>query len=365
MKRFVFTFVSLLSAAIAVIGQNHSANPAASKKSSIVCRSDSGNRWLSEKHRACVTNALVWLRKNQNTDGSWGDTHPGALTGLALLSFLAHGETPESTAYGYTIAKSVEWITENGAKFEGRLNMAKQFSGAAAYEHGIATYALCEYYAITKDDHVLPVLRQAVGHIVTGQNEGGGWRYSYDKSPGDLSITGWQIQALKAAQQTKLDIPGVEAALDKAVKFVASLKGEHGGFGYTTPEDNYGLTGAGIFCSLLWKGERGELYKGMVWLLDETEKNRPVKYNGETANLYAWYFHTQACLFFGGSAWTKWNRWFQDEIINAQSEDGSWPIPAAKGFGPQGDPGKNGQVYRTALCTLMLETFYRYIPTWQ
>ena len=84
---------------------------------------------------------------------------------------------------------------------------------------------------------------------------------------------------------------------------------------------------------------------------------------GDTGAVGALGTRVSGLRMFGGSAWTKWNRWFQDEIINAQSEDGSWPIPAAKGFGPQGDPGKNGQVYRTALCTLMLEIFYRYLPT--
>ena len=285
------------------------------------------------------------------------------MTGLVLLSYLGHGETPESYTYGQTVTKAVDWIIENGAKFDGRLNMAKQFGPAAAYEHGICTYALCEYYTMTADKRVSPVLKQAVGHIIAGQNEHGGWRYTYDKSPGDLSVTGWQIQALRAALLTQLDLPGVQPALDKAAKFVASLKGEHGGYGYTTPGDQYGLTGIGIYSSLLLEGARGDVRKGLEWLLEETEKNKPVKYNGENANLYAWYYHTRAFLFFGGSAWTKWNRWFQDEIINAQSDDGSWPIPAAKGFGPQGDPGKTGQVYRTALCTLMLTTFYRYLPT--
>ncbi len=284
------------------------------------------------------------------------------MTGLALLTFLACGETPESKAYGYAIAKSVEWLTENGAKFEGRLNMAKQFSGAAAYEHGIATYALSEYYNITKDEDVLPVLRQAVAHIVAGQHEAGGWRYTYDKSAGDLSVSSWQIQALQSAFLTKLDIPGLQPALDKAVKFVASLRGEHGGYGYTTSGDSYDVTGAGIYCRLLWRGERDELRKGMAWLVEETEKNKPVKYNGENANLYVWYYHTQACLRFGGSAWKKWNLWFQDEIVSAQSPDGSWPVPVSKGIGPQSDPGKTGQVYRTALCMLMLEGDFRYRP---
>ena len=91
----------------------------------------------------------------------------------------------------------------------------------------------------------------------------------------------------------------------------------------------------------------------------------PVKYKGESADLYAWYYHTQACLMFGGSAWQKWNRWFQDEIVNAQNPDGSWPEPGGKAHGPQHGNNKTGQVYRTTLCILMLEVFYRYMPTTQ
>ena len=89
-----------------------------------------------------------------------------------------------------------------------------------------------------------------------------------------------------------------------------------------------------------------------------------MKYKGEKAALYAWYYNTQACLMFGGSAWTKWNRWFQDEIADAQSPDGSWPPTAGKeGAHGENDGGLKGQTYRTTLCILMLEVFYRYMPT--
>ena len=49
-----------------------------------------------------------------------------------------------------------------------------------------------------------------------------------------------------------------------------------------------------------------------------------MKYQGgkSPADLYAWYYDTQACLMFGGTAWGKWNRLFQDEIANHQSPDG-------------------------------------------
>ena len=316
----------------------------------------------TKKSEAAVLRGLEWLRLNQNNDGSWGDKNKAAMTGLALLCFLGHGETPESPQYGFTVNKGVQWLIDNGTKFQGRLGMEDRFTQQGVYEHGIATYALGEYFSMTQDERVIELLRQAVSYIVQGQGPGGGWMYSFDKTANDLSVSGWQIQALKAAHLTKLNLPGVDPALDKAMSYIESVKGPKGGYGYRGPEDRYSLSGVGILSRLFWKGEHGELRKGLDWVLDETEKNKPVKYKSEHADLYAWYYHTQACLMFGGAAWTKWNRWFQDEIVDAQSTDGSWPVTVAKGHGPQAENSRTGAVYRTTLCVLMLEVFYRYMP---
>ena len=315
---------------------------------------------MKEKALGAVERSLKWLRENQNPDGSWGDGNRSAMTGLALLCFLGYGELPDSKEYGYTINHAVDWLVENGTKFEGRLGMEKTFTQHGVYEHGIATYALGEFFALTKDGRVKELLTQAVAHIVQGQGPGGGWMYAFDKTVDDLSVSGWQIQALKAAHLTGLKLPGVDRALDKAVSYLERVQGPNGGYGYRGPEDRYSLTGVGILSRLFWKGGTGELRTGMTWLIEETEKNHPVKYRGASADLYAWYYHTQASLMFGGKAWEKWNKWFQDELITAQSPDGSWPVPGAKGHGPQADPGRTGAVYRTTLCTLMLEVFYRY-----
>ena len=320
---------------------------------------------MKTKSEMAVLNGLRWLVKNQNEDGSWGDTNKGAMTGVALLCFLGHGETPESQEFGLTVNKAVQWILDNGTKNEGRLSMTKGSfpGGGPVYEHAMCTYALGEYYTMTQDDRVKELFKQAIGYIVQGQGPGGGWNYSYDKTADDLSVGGWQIQALKAAHLSKLDISGVDQSLDKAIAYIERVKGPKGGYGYRGPADKYSLTGVGILCQLFWKGERGVLRKGMEWLLDETEKAYPVKYKSEHADLYAWYYHTQACLMFGGSAWSKWNRWFQDEICDVQSPDGSWPIPGGKGHGPSGEKSKT--VWNSTLCILMLEVFYRYMPTTQ
>ena len=67
---------------------------------------------------------------------------------------------------------------------------------------------------------------------------------------------------------------------------------------------------------------------------------------------------------FGGKAWAKWNPWFQDEIVDAQAAEGSWPPMAAGSHGNlQNGAGMSATVYRTTLCILMLEVFYRYMPS--
>ena len=320
---------------------------------------------MKPKSEEAVLRGLAWLAQNQNADGSWGDEYKGAMTGFGLLCFLGHGELQDSPQFGKTVGNALIWIFANGTKNEGRLNMAGSFNQPGVYEHAICTYALGEYYTMTRDQRVGALFKKAIGHILEGQGPGGGWMYAYDKSEDDLSVSGWQIQALKAAHLSKLPMPGVDKALDNAMAYIERVRGPRGGYGYRRRSDDYSLTGVGILCQLFWRPDRATLSKGMEWLLDETEKSKPVKYKTDSADLYAWYYHTQACLMFGGEAWTKWNGWFQDEICDVQNPDGSWPVPGGRNVGPQGGENKTGEVYRTSLCILMLEVFYRYMPTTQ
>ena len=315
-----------------------------------------------EKSEKAVMAGLRWLKEHQNEDGSWSNENKPAMTGLALLSFLGHGELPESPEFGPTVKKAIDWLLSRGQEFQGRMSLTKDGWGGnhGVYEHGIATYAMGEYYSMTKDERFVELLKQAVGYIVNGQTPLGGWDYGYAKGVrNDLSVAGWQIQALKAAHLTGLGIPGVDESLDKAMGFIKQMQGNEGGFGYTkASEQRPSLTGVGVLCTYFWKQDKDKVVKqGIEYLLGKAD----VDYQGNKADLYEWYYNTQACLMFGGSAWTKWNRMFQDEIADAQSPDGSWPKTGGKGH-KENDAGIMGQTYRTTLCILMLEVFYRYMP---
>jgi hypothetical protein len=157
----------------------------------------------------------------------------------------------------------------------------------------------------------------------------------------------------------------VEEALDKSMLNLMRVQAENGSFGYVIAGDrDFSLDGVGVLCIYSWRQDKSRSVRdGIEHMLNMTDK-KPVKYKGDSVDLYAWYYDTQACLMFGGSAWKKWNLLFQDQISNNQSPDGSWPPVNSKAPGSefQRKSEGGGPYYRTCLCTLMLEVFYRYAP---
>jgi hypothetical protein len=328
-----------------------------------------------------VLRALRWLQTQQHTDGTWGSggVHD-AFTGLALLSFLGHGETPQnSPEFSVVVTNAINSLVTEGARTQNRFGSSTELtSQSAAYQHAICTYALCEAYTMTKDARLEPVVRQAIDYIVKGQRPDGGWAYGYDLSPdaadaikSDTSVSGWQIQALKAAHLTGLS--GMESlipVLDNAMKNMDRVfNPKDGSFGYRKAGDhNYSLTGVGVLAKLYWLGRPDRtVHEGI-----KNIESQDLGYNAANCNLYTWYYDTQACFQAQGAAWDWWNKRYQDQLTSNQSADGSWPptcssVPAGSpetgGFAKA--PAGDGPVYRTTLCCLMLEVFYRYLPTTQ
>jgi hypothetical protein len=333
-----------------------------------------------------VKRALRWLQSQQHTDGTWGSAkYTEAFTGLSLLCFLGHGDTPQnSKEFSVVVTNAINALVTEGSQHQSRFCHGNDFNigSETAYEHAICTYALCEAYTMTKDPRLEPIVRQAVDYIVKGQRDDGGWTYKYDTSPdapkekqykSDTSVSGWQIQALKAAHLTGLDgmEQEVRPVLDNAMKNIDRVFNDKDGtYGYRKSGDSFNskgvrshyLTGVGVLSKLFWLGRVDKDTRAGIKDIESNDLN----YAAPTCNLYAWYYDTQACFQAQGSAWDWWNSRFQDLLVSVQSPDGSWP-PAGKGGSGdfQYDPGNDGPLYRTTLCCLMLEVFYRYLPTSQ
>ena len=92
-----------------------------------------------------------------------------------------------------------------------------------------------EAYTMTKIPKLKEYAKRASEHIIKGQNESGGWAYGYGKGPvahTDLSVTGWNIQALKAAALTGIPIDGLDEAMDKAIAYTKRCQDKTGKFAY-------------------------------------------------------------------------------------------------------------------------------------
>jgi hypothetical protein len=76
-------------------------------------------------------------------------------------------------------------------------------------------------------------------------------------------------------------------------------------------------------------------------------------------NLYYWYYATLGMYQLQGDHWQQWNKALQQMLIKSQRKTGdlagSWDPDTVWG-------GYGGRIYSTALATLCLEVYYRYLP---
>ncbi|MFP6855048.1 MAG: FecR domain-containing protein [Opitutales bacterium] len=319
-----------------------------------------------ESTEVAVKRGLDWLKANQDKDGSWGaqakddqgklkPTDKNAMTGMALLCFLGHGELQDSPDYGATVRKALQFLASSSPL---GTNLAKGNTGC--YSHAIRTEAICAAYAMTRLKKLEPWAKTAAETIVKGQNESGGWAYGYSKGRTahvDLSVTGWNVDALKAAALGGLDVNGLDEAMDKAIAYVKRCQDETGKFAYKELRPNSAiggkasLTGMGVWCLQNWKNARSpEAFKGLDWIIANQAKE------WAQVNPYEWHRSAQACFMTRGMSgaqkyWESWNQEFQDIVVDSQNPDGTWP-PAAHFHGDL-------DLFRTTMSIRMLEVYYR------
>jgi hypothetical protein len=310
---------------------------------------------------AAVVKALNWLKSHQNPDGSWGPNKP-AMTGLALLTFLAHGETTSSDDYGQTVEKAIRFLVSQ-QDAEGRFTKIDQ---PGSYAHAIATYAISEAYGLTRVPAIKPVMEKAIQVILNGQQAKGGWDYDYKKNARrDTSVAGWQVQALKAAYIAGAENAGIKEAMDKAIgDLKAAFDAETGRFYYTDNNSHKtdNITAIAVLClELLGHSGDREARAGLQALQGTScDWDKPFPWP-----MYGWYYITQAKFHQGGQTWAGWNSKFARVFVKNQNEDGSWTSPGANLSNDNGKEVNLGPVYSTTLAALTLQVYYRFLPTYK
>ena len=322
-----------------------------------------------------VDKALDFLQSNQNQDGGWtagprgfGQANP-AVTSLCVMAFLSAGHVPGEGRYGDTVEKGVRWVLQ--AQRENGLIASD--GGHEMYHHGICTLMLAEAAGMTDGklgEEIRKKLVKAVDVILKAQRtengpERGGWRYQVVHIGGsDMSVTGWQLMALRAAKNVGCDVPAQN--IDEAVEFIKRCQDARtGGFNYQ-PNSNLTVpcTGTGILalelCGKdLHKGP--EVIRAGNFLLKNFVDERNVRRQGLQAFgnfcYYGLYYCSQAMFQLGDNYWDGYRPFLHDTLYKSQKDNGSW-------VGGSGD-GSFGPSYSTAMCVLALTVEYRYLPIYQ
>jgi len=339
-------------------------------------RGDSGTRGELMKRynsdpmtEARVEKTLRWLKKNQQADGSWLNNRI-AMTSLAILTFLAHAETPgKSEEFGETVKKGLEYLLAQQTP-DGR------FKGADGHEYSlpIATYALCEAYGMTMNPNVKEAAERSLTLIVKGQHPSGGWDYNVKQTDrDDTSYMGWCAQAIKAGCLARLEVEGLDKALKLAARGFKKNASPTGGFGYTAPAANHGMTSVGTLCmQLLGAAEASEVTRSME-VMDKWSPSFEDKAAGISgASLqYYFYYATQCRFHAGGKRWDTWNQQMKKIYGSAQKTLGKNEsgyvdhkgMPQEIGWWENKDHHTDRPVMDTCLAALQLMVYYRNLPT--
>jgi hypothetical protein len=254
------------------------------------------------------------------------------------------------------------------------------------YSSGLAAIALCEAYAMTKEQN--PTLRlgraaqDALRIIEEAQDaDYGGWNYRPDqlnrssvrvkgdsvRIGGDTSIFAWQLMALKSGKIGGLHVS--QSVIYAAQDFLDSVAWDGGRqYLYVPTGDWYDARGIdspktctaiGLLMRMYlgWKPGDPFLDDGMDLIVHWGHTPR----RGE-CNLYYLYYATLALHHYGGEHWETWNSGLQEMLVRTQShvgcESGSWHFHDS-----YCDVG--GRLLNTSLATMILETPYRIMPLYR
>ncbi|MBP88149.1 MAG: hypothetical protein CMJ64_15765 [Planctomycetaceae bacterium] len=307
--------------------------------------------------------ALVWLAEHQRQDGSWRLDHQkgscnarcgnkgstatstGA-TALGLLPFLGAGYTHKQGKYQKVVEEGLYYLT--GRMIETR--HGGDLQEGTMYAHGLATIAICEAYAMTGDPELKTYAQKAIDFIVHAQHPRGGWRY-LPGTPGDTTVTGWQVMALKSARLAKLYVPSHTTEMAK--EYLNKVQDAGGAFyGYQVSGKDPAPTAVGLLLRMYlgWRQSDELLGRGSLFLSNRGPSKTDMYFN---------YYATQVLAHRGGTAWRIWNDDMRDYLVDAQArsghEAGSWFFTDRHGsFG--------GRLYTTSISAMILEVYYRHMP---
>lgn len=323
---------------------------------------------------AAVERGIAYLTSKQHENGSITDRqYETTMSSLAIMAMASTGITPSMPGEQGKIAKrALDFVLG-----EDRIDADGYFGnrdGSRMYGHGITALMLTEMLGMganeEQDRLIHARCQSAIDLILSAQAHkkprqyAGGWRYTPNSNDADLSVSVWQVMALRSAKNDGLEVPAeaISEALEYLRRSYTSRLGSTGlpteavaGFGYL-PESTsptFAMTAAGLLALQVCGDYTSPMASGATsWL----EQNPP-KWN-ERFFFYGTYYYAQGMHQRGGEQARQAEELVKELLLERQQPDGAW---SAEG----GEEGGAGNVYTTSMAVLSLSVKYHYLPIYQ
>lgn len=318
-----------------------------------------------------------FLLSNAKSDGSIYDRdHKTAMTALAIMGLASIGMVPDLTdAKGRKVAAALAYVLDPQ-----RRDVDGYFGnrdGSRMYGHGIVTLMLTEMLGMGVSDEqnksIHAALVGGIELILAAQaipkepRARGGWRYKPDSRDSDLSISVWQLMALRSAKNDGLNVPG--SAIESAVgylknSYAADRSGRRGnqsneaptgGFCYIpgSRSPTFTMTAAGLLAmQVCGRYDADEVRGSADFLLAKGPQTN------DRFFYYGMYYYAQGMYQYGGRHAETARKRTAELLLPLQTNNGSFRAPGGQEAGV-------GAVYTTALALLALTVRYHYLPIYQ
>jgi hypothetical protein len=289
-----------------------------------------------------------------------------AMTALSCLAMAAVGHLPSDLGpEGVAMRRAMDFLLSPERQDNEGYFGAKDNS--RMYGHGITTLFLAEMLGMGADSKQDAALRAACTRAISlilraqavAKSEGhkGGWRYTPLATDSDLSVSIWQLMALRSAKNAGLDIP--KGAIDDAVAYIrrcfkGATKGTGVvGFGYTyTTAPVWSTATEGLLAmQVCGHYEAPEVIATADWLMQN-----PPKVKGNSWFYYGTYYYAQGMYQRGEAYAVEAAERVAEVLLPLQEADGSWKPSAGS---------ESNRIYRTAMALLSLSVKYHFLPIYQ
>jgi hypothetical protein len=339
-----------------------------------MAQEDPASLYLADDVDRSVESGIQFLASQQRDDGAITDRgHEVAMTSLAVMAMASVGTEPIPVSEaGRAMGRAIDFVLNSRNRdMEGYFGAR---DGSRMYGHGITTLMLTEILGMgatrEQNEKIHEALSEAIKLILAAQGVSkseklkGGWRYTPNSRDSDLSVSVWQLMALRSAKNDGLDVPGeaIESALGYLRHSYTSPIDRDGtprdkisGFSYTpgTFHPSFTMTAAGLLAMQVCGQYDSPLVKGASeWLMQHSPKP------SERFFFYGIYYYAQGMHQAGGKYADRSDKLVPELLLPMQRNDGGW---LARG----GEERNVGAVYATALAILSLSVRYHYLPIYQ